>query len=83
MWCLLDDLRASGSNVDKWTNCSPGRGGISQDGGTRDGAFHGEIDRCRESRGWTTARSSMSKRDGKRPEKESPKQAMLVLVRSP
>ena len=50
IWCLLDDLRASGSNVDQWTNCSPGRGGIPQDGGTRGGAFHGEIDPCREVR---------------------------------
>ena len=29
-----------------------------QDGGTRGGTFHGEIDRCRESQGWTTAWSS-------------------------
>ena len=30
-------------------DCSPGRGGIAQDGGTRGGTFHGEMDRCRES----------------------------------
>ena len=29
--------------------------GIAQDGGTRGGTFHGEMDRCRESQGWTTA----------------------------
>ena len=29
-------------------DCSPGRGGMAQDGGTRGGTFHGEIDRCRE-----------------------------------
>ena len=30
-------------------DCSPGRGGMAQDGGTRRGTFHGEMDRCRES----------------------------------
>ena len=30
-------------------DCSPGRGGMAQDGGTRGETFHGEIDRCRES----------------------------------
>ena len=30
-------------------DCSPGRGGMTQNGGTRDGMFHGEMDRCRES----------------------------------
>ena len=39
MGCLLDDLRVSG------------RGGMALDGGTRDGTFHGEMDRCRESLG--------------------------------
>ena len=39
-------------------NCSPGREGMAQDGGTRGGTFHGEMDRCRESQGWTTAYSS-------------------------
>ena len=28
---------------------------MAQDGGTRGGPFHGEINRCRESQGWTTA----------------------------
>ena len=32
-------------------DCSPGRGGMAQDGGTRGGVFHGEIDRYRESQG--------------------------------
>ena len=32
-------------------DCNPGRGGMSQDGGTRDGTFHGKNDRCRESQG--------------------------------
>ena len=46
-------------------NCSPGRGRVAQNGGTRAGTFHVEIDRCRESQGWTTACSRMPKRDGK------------------
>ena len=28
-------------------DCSPGRGGMAQDGGTRGGTFHGEMDHCR------------------------------------
>ena len=35
-------------------DCSPGRGGMTQNGGTRGRTFHGEMDRCRESQGWTT-----------------------------
>ena len=35
-------------------DCSPGRGGMAQDGETRGGTFRGEIDHCRESQGWTT-----------------------------
>ena len=34
---------------------SPRRGEIAQDNGTKGGTFHGEMDRCRESQGWTTA----------------------------
>ena len=37
--------------------------------------FHGEVDRCRESRGWTPACSSMHKRDGKDQVEDSSKQA--------
>ena len=44
---------------------SPGRGGMAQDGETRGGTFHGEIDRFRESHGWTTACSRMPEHDGK------------------
>ena len=46
-------------------DCSPGQGGMAQDGGTTGGTFHGEMDRCRESQGWTTACSIMPERDGK------------------
>ena len=35
-------------------DCRPVRGEMAQDGGTRGGTFHGEMDRCRESQGWTT-----------------------------
>ena len=61
---------------------------MAQDGGTRDGTFHGGMDRCRESQGWTTACSikSMPERDddGKDQGEDSPKEAgSLVLVRSP
>ena len=35
-------------------DCSPGQGGKAQNGRTRGGTFHGEMDRCRESQGWTT-----------------------------
>ena len=52
-------------------DCSPGRGGMAQNGGTRGGTFHGEIDRCRESQGWTTACSRMAERDGKGQEEDS------------
>ena len=57
-------------------DCSPGRGGMAQNGRT----FHGEMDRCRKNQGWTTACSGMPERDGKNQEEDIPKQ---VLVRSP
>ena len=52
----------------------PGERGMAQNGGTRGGTFHGDIDRCRESQGWTTACSRMPERDGKDHEEESLKQ---------
>ena len=82
MGCLLDDLKASGGNADQWTTAARDEGGMAQDDGTRGRAFHGEIDRYRESQGRTTARSSMSKCDKKRSGEDIPNQAMLVLVRS-
>ena len=56
-------------------DCSPGRGGMAQNGRTRGGTFHGEMNRCRENQGWTTACSGMPERDGKDQEEDSPKQA--------
>ena len=52
--CLLDDLsfRYQRRPLD---DCSPGRGGMAQDGETRGGTFDGEIDGCRKSQGWTLA----------------------------
>ena len=54
-------------------DCSPGRGEMAQDGGTRGETFHGKIDCCIEIKGWTTACSSMLKRGGKYEEEDSPK----------
>ena len=53
---------------------SPGRGGMAQNDGTRGGTFHDEMDRCRESQGWTAC-SGMPERDGKDQGEDSPKQA--------
>ena len=48
---------------------------MAQNGRTRGGTFHGEVDRCRESQGWTTACSDMPERDGNDQAEDSPKQA--------
>ena len=56
---------------------------MAQDVGITGGTFHGEIDRYRESRGWTTACSSMPERDEKSQGKDIPEQAGLVLIHSP
>ena len=48
---------------------------MAQNGGTRSGTFHGEMNRSRESEGWTTAYSRMPERDGKGQGEDSPKQA--------
>ena len=45
--------------------CSPGRGVMVQDGGTRGRTFHGELDHCGESQDWTAACSWISNHDGK------------------
>ena len=54
-------------------DCSPGRVETAQDGGTRGGTFHGEMDRCRKIQGWTTAGSRMTERDGNNQGEDSPK----------
>ena len=46
-------------------NCSPGRGGMAQNGGIRGGTFHCERYRCRGNQGWTTTYIRMPERDGK------------------
>ena len=57
---------------------------MAQNGRTRGGTFHGEMDRCRENQGWTTACSGMPERDGKNQEdKIEQSKSGLVLVRSP
>ena len=75
--CFLDDLRGLGIYQRRPVDncCSPGREGMAQDGGTRGGTFHGEMNHCRKSQGWITARSSMPEHDGKGQEEDSPKQA--------
>ena len=55
------------------------RGGMSQNGKTRGGTFHGKMNRCRKNQGWTTACSGMPERDGK----DQAKASGLGLVRSP
>ena len=60
---FLDDLRAFFRHQRRlMDNCSPGRAGVAQNVGTRSGTFHGEMDRYRESQGWTTACSRMPER---------------------
>ena len=56
------DFRHQRRTVD---DCSPGREGMAQNGGTRGETLHCEMDRCRESQGWTTACSRVLERDGK------------------
>ena len=56
-------------------DCSPGRGGMAQNGRTRGGTFHGKTDRCRKNQSWTTACSGMPERDGKDQGEDSSKQA--------
>ena len=56
-------------------DCSPGRGGMAQNGRTRGSTFHDEMDRCRENQGCTPACSGMLERDGKNQEEGSPNQA--------
>ena len=83
MGCFLDDLRAFGINADQLTTAAQDEGewhrAVEQGGGM----FHGEMDRCRESQGWTTTCSSMPERDGKDQGEDSPKASELVLVRLP
>ena len=59
-------------------DCSLGREGMAQDGGTRSGTmggtFHGEIDHCRKGQDWTTAYSICPNVTGRTKD---------VLVRSP
>ena len=48
--CLLDGRPESFQYQRRPADdCSSGRGGMAQDGGTRGGTFHGEMERCRES----------------------------------
>ena len=54
---------------------------MAQNGGTSGEIFHGEMDRCRESQGWTTACSGMPERDGEDQEKSpKPRAGSLALL---
>ena len=78
---FLDDVRAFGINADQWTTATQDEG--ESRSRARDGKFHGEGDRCRESQGWTTKCCGLPERDGKDQVENSPKASGLVLVRSP
>ena len=56
-------------------DCSPGRGGIAQNGNTRGVTFHGKMVCCRKKQGWTMACSGMPEREGKDQEEDSAKKA--------
>ena len=56
-------------------DCSPGRGEMAQDSGTRGETFHGEIDRCREVRAGLWRAVNMPEHDGKDQGRDNPKQA--------
>ena len=79
---FLDDLRAFGINADRWATAPQDEGEWRRtvEGG---GTFHGEMDRCRESQGWTTACSGMPERDRKNQGEDSPKQAGSCCFASP
>ena len=53
-----------------------------QDRGTRGGAFHGEMDRCRESQGWITACNGTSRYWTRRGKERIAHESVLVLIRS-
>ena len=75
MGCFLDDLRAFGINADQWTTAAQDEGEWRRM--AEQGTFHGEMNRCIENQGWTTAFSSMPERDGKDQGEHSPKPAGL------
>ena len=75
MECFLDDFRAFGINADQWATAAQDEGGWRRTAEQRVGTFHGEMNRCRGSQGWTTACSRMSERDGKNQGEDSQKQA--------
>ena len=72
MGCFLDDLRAFRINTDQWTTAAQDKGEWRR---TVEHLFHGEMDRCRGSQGWTSVCSRMPVRDGKDQGEDSPKQA--------
>ena len=59
MGCFLDGLRAFGINADQWTTAAHKARGYSAGRRSKDETFHGEMDHCRESQGWTRACMSL------------------------
>ena len=66
-------FRAFGINADQWMTAALDEGERRRTAEQRGGTFHGEIDRCRESQGWTMACSSMPERDEKDEGEDIPK----------
>ena len=77
MGCFLDGLRAFGINADQWTTAAQDEGNGAERRNKGGGTFHGEMDRCGGSQGWTTACSRMPELDGRDQGEDSPKQAGL------
>ena len=65
MGCFLVDLRAFGIKADQWTTAAQDEGEWRRT--AEQGAEHSmpDMNRCRESQGWTTGCSGMPERDGK------------------
>ena len=83
MGCFVVDLIAFGINADQWTTAVQDEGEMAQNGRTRGRTFHGEMDRCRESQGWTTVCSGMPEHDRKDQGEDSPKQAGSCWIARP
>ena len=75
MGCFLDDLKAFGINADQWTTAAQDQGEWRRTAEQGAQHYNGEMDRYRESQGWTTACSGKPERDGKDQGEDSRKQA--------
>ena len=75
MGCLLDDFRVFGIDSDKWTIAAQDEGEWHRTAKQGAEVFYDEMDRGRESQGYTTACSSVFERDGKDQREGSTEQA--------